>query len=106
MAYVMRKTIWDSVMSKPLKAGEPRVCKVGKHKLLVEKTRKHNHLGYVIYTARVVNPDGSLGKQHKCIGSAAEAVSFALETEGVQTKSPKSKYFTGKSGGKRHYGKN
>ena len=45
MSFVKRKTIWNSVGGGFSNPGESRVCKIGKHKVLVTRSAKLDRYG-------------------------------------------------------------
>ena len=84
--YVFRSTIWNSVGGGFSNPGESKVCKVGKHKVLVSRANKLNKYGNPLHTATLIKKDGSLGKSYKSTGSATFVVSQALKRNGIDTK--------------------
>lgn len=89
--FVYNSTIWKSVGGGFSNAGESRIFKVGKHKVLVTRAERLDYYGNPIHTAVVVCKDGTVGKACKTNGSATLAVSGALENVGVGTKYKKRK---------------
>ena len=86
MAYVKYKTIWNSVGGGFSNPNESKVCKVGRHKVLVTRSDKLNRNGNPVHTATYINKDGSLGKSHRSDGSATLVVSRALKKNGIDTR--------------------
>lgn len=85
-SFVFRSTIFKSVGGALSNPGESRVCKVGKHKVLVTRAERLDPYGNPIHTAAVIRKDGTVGKAAKTNGGATMAVSEALENVGVGTK--------------------
>lgn len=84
--YVKRSTIWNSVGGGFSNAGEAKVCKVGKHKVLLTRANRLDRYGNPVHTATVINKDGSMGKSYRGNGSATLIVSKALKKNGIDTK--------------------
>ena len=84
--YVHRQTIWKSVGGGFSNPGESKICKVGRHKVLVSRADRLDRYGNPIHTATLINKDGSLGKSYKSNGSATLTVSKALLLNGIDTK--------------------
>lgn len=89
MAYVKYGTIWKGVGGGLSNPNEAKICKVGKHKVLLTRSSKLNRNGNPVHTATYINKDGSLGKSHRSDGSATLVVSRALKKNGIDTKHTK-----------------
>lgn len=85
-SYVHYSTIWKSVGGGFSNPGESRVCKVGKHKVLVTRSQRLNKYGNPVYTANVINKNGAVSSTYRGSGSATLIVSNALKKSGVSTK--------------------
>jgi hypothetical protein len=84
--YVRRSTIWKAVAGEFSNPGQGKLCRIGRHKVLVTRSERLNKYGNPVHTATVVKPDGSFGASHRSAGSATLIVSRALEKNGVATK--------------------
>lgn len=84
--YVHYSTVWNSVGGGFSNPGEARVCKVGKHKVLVTRSKKLDRYGNPIHTATVIKSNGEVGESYRSSGSATMVVSRALERNGIRTK--------------------
>lgn len=84
--YVRYSTIWNSVGGGFSNPGESRVCKVGRHKVLVTRSPYLNKYGNPVHTATIINRDGSLGESYRGTGSATYIVENALKKNGIRTK--------------------
>ena len=84
--YVNYSTIWNSVGGGFSNAGESKVCKVGKYKVLVSRGERLDRYGNPVHTATLINKDGSLGESYRSSGSASLVVSRALKRNGIDTK--------------------
>lgn len=89
--YVRYSTIWNAVGSGLNNPGESKICKIGKHKVLLTRSDKLDRNGNPVHTASVLKRGGNLGGTHKSNGSATNVVSQALKNEGIATKYPKPK---------------
>lgn len=86
MAFVYRKTIWNSVGGGFSNPGESKICKVGKHKVLVTRSSRLNKYGNPIHTAVLIKKDGTLGRTFSSNGNATFVVQRALKLNGIDTK--------------------
>ncbi len=84
--YVYRSTIWNSVGGGFSNPCEARVCKVGKYKVLVARSKRLDRYGNPVHTATVINKNGSLGASCRGNGSATYTVECALRKNGIDTK--------------------
>ena len=84
--YVFRSTIWNSVGGGFSNPNESKVCKVGKHKVLLTRANKLDRYGNPVHSATLIKKYGSLGKSYKSNGSATYVVSKALKINGIETK--------------------
>ena len=84
--YVKYETVWNAVGGGLNTPGESKVCRVGKHKVLLERSSKLNKYGNPVHTATVINEDGSLGDSYRGAGSATLIAGKALEKSGVKVK--------------------
>ena len=84
--YVKYKTIWNAVGGGLSNSGESRLCKVGKHKVLLSRSIYVDRYGNPIHTASVINKDGRVVSSYRSNGSATLTVSRALKKSGVDTK--------------------
>lgn len=84
--YVRRSTIWKAVGGGFSNAGEAKVCKVGKYKVLVTRANKLDRYGNPVHTATVINKDGTVGSSYRANGNASLVVQEALRRSGVSTK--------------------
>ena len=89
--YVYRSTIWKSVGGGFSNPGESKVCKVGKYKVLLSRSKRLNKYGNPIHTATLINSNGTLGKSYRSDGSATLVVSKSLKRNGIDTRYPKTK---------------
>lgn len=85
-SYVFRDTIWKNVGGGLSYPNESKICKVGKHKILLVRADKLNRYGNPVHTATIINKDGSPGLSYKSDGSATLVVSNLLKKKGVETK--------------------
>lgn len=84
--YVWKSTIWKSVGGGFSNSGESKVCRVGKHKVLLTRSERLNYYGNPIHTATLIKSDGSLGASYRGTGSATLVVSEMLKKNGIDTK--------------------
>ena len=84
--YVYDTTIWNSVGGGFSNPNEKKVCNVGKHKVLVERSTYLNKYGNPVHTATLINKDGTMGRNYRSTGSASMIVSEALKRNGIYTK--------------------
>lgn len=91
--FVHYSTIWKSVGGGFSNPGESKVCKVGKHKVLVSRADRLDYYGNPVHTATVIRKDGSMGATCRSNGSATFTVEKALQRSGIDVKrsSPKKK---------------
>ena len=83
---VRHSTIWNRVGGGFSNPGESRVCKVGRHKVLITRSPYLNKYGTPVHTATLINRDGSLGESYRDTGSATYIVENALKKNGIRTK--------------------
>lgn len=84
--YVKYNTIWNAVGGGLSNSGESRLCKVGKHKVLLSRSTYLDRYGNPIHTAAVINKDGQVVSSYRSNGSATLTVSRALKKSGIDTK--------------------
>ena len=101
MAFVHEKTLWESVGGGFHLAGEERLCKVGKHKLLVRRSERLNRMGNPIHYVTYVHPDGTMGKTFSTTGSAMLAAKDALRSEGIEVRKRTPRYAAKKPAAKK-----
>lgn len=91
--FVYYTTIWKSVGGGLSNPGESKVCKVGKHKLLLSRAQRLDYYGNPVHTASVIYKNGSVGATCRSNGSATFTVEKALQRSGIDVKrsSPKKK---------------
>ena len=77
------KSVWKGGGYNP---GESRVCKVGKHKVILTRAERLDRFGNPVYIGTVLKKDGSSGKPYKTNSSPTGAAIGALHGEGVLTK--------------------
>lgn len=87
--YVYYTTIWKSVGGGLSNPGESKVCKVGKHKLLLSRAQRLDYYGNPVHTASVIYKDGSIGGTYRGNGSASLIAEKALQRSGVGVKRKK-----------------
>lgn len=85
-SFVYDTTIWNSVGGGFSNPNEKRVCNVGKHKVLVERSMYLNKYGNPVHTATLINNDGTMGRSYRSAGNASMVVSEALKRNGIYTK--------------------
>lgn len=84
--YVQEKTLDKGVQGVQLqKRGESKICRVGRHKVVVTNVGKDKR-GRTVHAASVIKPNGKLGETHAGHGSVTKAVSGALRKNGVDVK--------------------
>ena len=84
--YVNYQTLWKGVGGGLSNPGESRVCKVGKHRILVSRSQRLNYYGNPVHTVSVIHPDGTTGRAYRTSGSATTACEQALKSEGIQVR--------------------
>ena len=84
--YVNYQTLWKGVGGGLSNPGESRVCKVGKHRILVSSSQRLNYYGNPVHTVSVIRPDGTVGRAYRTSGSATTACEQALKSEGIQVR--------------------
>ena len=84
--FVKRDTIWNAVGGGFSNPNESKICKVGRHKVLLTRAGMLNKYGNPIHTATLIKPDETLGKSYRSSGSATFIVSEALKRNGISTK--------------------
>lgn len=84
--FIFRDTIWKSVGGGLSNPGQTKVCKVGKHKILLTRANKLDKYGNPVHTATYINKDGTPGISVKSNGSATLCVSNLLKRKGIETK--------------------
>lgn len=66
--------------------GESKICKVGKHKVLLTRSNKLDSYGNPVHTAAYINKDGTTGVSYRTNGSAAYAVIRMLKKKNIDVK--------------------
>ena len=89
--WVRRSTVWQSVGGGLSYPGEQKICKVGKHKVLLVRSEKLNRYGNPVHTATLSDRHGRLGRSHRGTGSATMIAEEALRRNGIDVKHPKPK---------------
>lgn len=84
--YVYYDTIWKSVGGGLGDPGESRICKVGKHTVLLSRAEKLDRYGNPIHTASLIKGGRTVGYSTKSSGSATMVVSNMLAKNGIGTK--------------------
>lgn len=84
--YVNYQTLWKGVGGGFSNPGESRVCKVGKHRILVSRGDRLDRYGNPIHTASVIHSDGTTGRVYRTNGSATLACEQALKSEGIKVR--------------------
>lgn len=84
--YVQYDTIFKKVGGGFSNPGEMRICKIGRHKVAVQRDERLDRNGKTVHAAAVVKRDGTLGPVCKSHADASWAVSKALKKTGVETK--------------------
>ncbi|MBQ8872864.1 MAG: hypothetical protein IJ032_02830 [Clostridia bacterium] len=90
--FVYRKTIWKNVGGGLSYGGQSKLCNVGGHKLLVERSKRLDKYGNPVHTVSVLDRDGSIVAFARSNGSATLTASKALKKVGIETKYPKPWY--------------
>ncbi len=84
--YVYYDTIWKGVGGGLSNPGESRICKVGKHTVLLSRANKLDRYGNPIHTASLIKGGRTVGYSAKSNGSATLVVSNMLSKNGIDTK--------------------
>ena len=84
--FVFYSTIWKGVGGGLSNPGEQRVCKVGKYRVLLERSTRLDYFGNPVHTATLIKRDGTMGKSARSNGSATLVASNALKKNGIETK--------------------
>lgn len=84
--FVYRDTIWKNVGGGLNYPNETKLCKVGKHKILLTRKEKLDYYGNPVHVATYINKDGSTGPSYRSNGSATMVVSGVLKKKGILTK--------------------
>lgn len=84
--YVQYETIWKSVGGGLSSPGASKICRVGKHKVLVQRDEKLDRNGNPVHTATVFNGQNKSVASARGNGSLTLTVSTALKKAGVETK--------------------
>lgn len=84
--FVYRSTIWNSVGGGLNYSGQSKLCKVGKHKVLLTRGKYLNKYGNPVHTATYIHKGGVPGKTTRGTGSATLVVSRLLRKQGVDVK--------------------
>ena len=84
--FVRYSTIWNAVGGGLSYSNESRICRVGKHKVLLNRSKYLNKYGNPVHTATVINNDGSVGSSYRGSGSATLIVGKALNKNGIAVK--------------------
>lgn len=84
--FVYRSTIWKAVGGGLSNPNESKVCKIGKHKVLVSRAARLDRYGNPIHTVTYINSDGSLGVSSRGTGSATLTASQTLKKMGIETR--------------------
>ena len=84
--FVYLSTIWNSVGGGLNYSGQSKLCKVGKHKVLLTRSKNLNKYGNPVHTATYIEKNGLAGKSYRSTGSAALVVSNLLRRQGVDVK--------------------
>ena len=69
-SFVYYDTIWKGVGGGLSNPGESRLCKVGKHKVLLTRSERLNRYGNPVHTASLVRGGRTVGYSAKSSGSA------------------------------------
>ena len=91
-SFVYYDTIWKGVGGGLSNPGESRLCKVGKHKVLLTRSEsltrseRLNRYGNPVHTASLVRGGRTVGYSAKSSGSATWVVSKMLAKNGIETK--------------------
>ena len=83
--YVQYKTVCNSVEKLSNKQGESKVCRVGKHKVIVTKLGKDKR-GRDRHLATLLKENGRLGDSQVASGAPVRAISGTLKKNGVEIK--------------------
>lgn len=84
--YVYYDTIWKGVGGGLSNPGESRICKVGKHTVLLSRANKLDRYGNPVHTASLIKNGRLVGYSVKSNGSATMVVSNMLSKNGIDTK--------------------
>ena len=84
--YVHYETIWKGVGGGLNYPGESRICKVGRHTVLLSRSRKLDRYGNPVHTASLVKDGHIVGRSERSNGSATMVVSNMLAKNGIDTK--------------------
>lgn len=84
--YVQRATVWKAVGGGLNYPGEKKVCKVGRHKVLVERHERLDYYGNPVHTVSVLNRDGTVKAHYTSNGGADFTAEGALKRAGIETK--------------------
>ena len=84
--FVHYSTIWNNVGGGLNYPNESKVCKVGKHKILLTRASKLDRYGNPVHTATLINKDGTTGLSARTNGTATLCVSNLLKKMGIDTK--------------------
>lgn len=84
--YVYYDTIWKGVGGGLSNAGESKLCKVGKHKVLLTRSDRLDRYGNPVHTASLVRGGRTVGYSAKSNGSATLVVSEMFAKNGIETK--------------------
>ena len=90
--FVFYKTIWKNVGGGLSYGGQFKVCNVGGHKLLVERSERLDKYGNPVHRVSVLDRDGSIVASARSNGPASLTASNALKKVGIATKRPKPWY--------------
>lgn len=79
---------YDTI-SKEVKGGlnypsEKKVCKIGKHKVLLERNEYLDSMGNPVHQATYIERNGKLGRSASTNGAAEYAVSDCLRKNGIK----------------------
>ena len=85
-SYVYYSTIWNSVGGGLSSPNSSKICKVGKHKILLSRNAKLDRYGNPVHVATYINKDGSTGISTRGNGSATWLVSNLLKKKGIDTR--------------------
>ena len=84
--FVYHSTVWKNVGGGLSNSGESKICKVGKHKLLLTRSVYLDRYGNPVHTAALINRDGTMGASYKSNGSATFIAEKALNRNGIDVK--------------------
>ena len=84
--FVYSTTVWNNVGGGLSYPNETKLCKVGKHKVLLTRSKYLNQYGNPVHTATYIHKGGMPGRSYRSTGSASLVVSNLLRKQGIDVK--------------------